>query len=86
MPDTEILSPTAWDRLSAGDCIALTTASGKKLSFRIIGARNTEGRDADSSQNIDLAVSACAPGGDSVLKAVIEPKDEGKQSAVQRNL
>lgn len=86
MPDTEILSPTAWDRLSAGDCISLTTASGKELSFRIVGARNAKARDAAASQNIDLAVSACAPSSDAVLKAVIEPKDEGKQNAVQRNL
>jgi hypothetical protein len=85
-PDTEILSPTAWDRLSAGDCISLTTASGKKLSFRIVGARNAEDAAASTSQNIDLAVSACAPGSDAVLKAIIEPKDEGKQNAVQRSL
>jgi hypothetical protein len=84
--DTEILSPTALDRLSAGDCISLTTASGKKLSFRIVGARNAETSDAAASQNIDLAVSACAPSSDAVLKAVIESKDEGKQNAVQRNL
>lgn len=86
IPDTEILSPAAWNRLSAGDCIALTTESGKKLSFRIVGARNAEADNATASQNIDLAVSACAPGSDAVLKAVIESKDESKQNAVQRNL
>ena len=84
--DTELLSSTAWDRLSAGDCISLTTASGKKLSFRIVGARNAEAADPAASQNIDLAVSACAPSSDAVLKAVIESKDEGKQKAVQRTL
>jgi hypothetical protein len=86
LPDTEVLSPAAWDRLSAGNCISLTTASGQKLSFRIMGARNVEAHAQAAPGNIDLAVTACAPGGDAVLKAIIEPKDEGKENAVQRSL
>lgn len=81
------IAPAAWDRLSAGDCISLTTASGQKLSFRILGAQKSEtARNRPSSSNIDLSVTACQPGSDPILKAVIETKAEDKESAVQRNL
>lgn len=82
------LSPLAWDRLSAGDCIALTTESGQKLSFRIVGTRAAEpARNAPgAAANIDLAITACAPSSDAILKAVIEAKPDGKQSALQRSL
>jgi len=88
MADRNELSPLAWNRLSAGDCISLTTTSGQKLSFRIVGTQTAEpSRNAfGAASNIDLAVTACAPSSDAILKAVIESKPEGKQSAVQRNL
>ncbi len=88
MADRSPLSPLAWDRLSAGDCISLTTASGQALSFRIVGTRTAEGARNPSAgaQNIDLAITACAPSSDAILKAVIEAKPDGKQSAVQRTL
>ena len=81
------LTPVALDRLSAGDCIALTTASGQKLSFRIVGTNgNAAPRDGTGTATIDLDITACAPGSEAILKAVIESKADGKQSAVQRNL
>jgi hypothetical protein len=81
------IAPAAWDRLSAGDCISLTTASGQKLSFRILGAQKGEpARNRPGSSNIDLSVTACAPGSEVILKAVIETRAEGKESAVQRSL
>jgi hypothetical protein len=88
MKDSNDLSPLAWDRLSAGDCISLTTASGQKLSFRIVGTRTAEAsRNASgATPNIDLAITACAPSSDAILKAVIESKPDAKQSAVQRTL
>jgi hypothetical protein len=89
MNDRNALSPIALDRLSAGDCISLTTSAGQKLSFRIVGTRNAEpSRDASgATPNIDLAITACAPSSDAILKAVIESKTDGnKQSAVQRSL
>jgi hypothetical protein len=88
MKEGNDLSPLAWDRLTAGDCISLTTVSGQKLSFRIVGTQAAEAsRDAvGAAPNIDLAVTACAPSSDAILKAVIEAKPESKQSAVQRSL
>jgi hypothetical protein len=88
MADRSPLSPLAWDRLSAGDCISLTTASGQTLSFRIVGTRTAEGARNPSAgaPNIDLAITACAPSSDAILKAVIEARPDGKQSAVQRTL
>ena len=88
MKDGHDLTPLALDRLSAGDCISLTTASGQKLSFRIIGTRAAEpARNTPAATaNIDLAVTACAPSSDAILKAVIESKPDAKQSAVQRSL
>jgi hypothetical protein len=81
------LSPVTWDRLSAGDCISLTTASGQKLSFRIIGSHASEPPRASSAPaSMELAVTACSPGSEAILKAVIETKTEPKPSAVQRNL
>jgi hypothetical protein len=76
------LSPVAWDRLSAGDCISLTIASGQKLSFRIVGAHRGEpSRKTAETGKLDLAVTACAPGGESIVKAVIEAKTDGKESS-----
>ena len=81
------LTPAALDRLSAGDCISLTTASGQKLSFRILGTHDGAAqRNRSATATIDLDVSACAPGSEAILKAVIETKADGKQSAIQRNL
>ncbi len=81
------VSPVALDRLSAGDCIALTTASGQKLSFRIVGTHaKATSRDRTATATIDLDITACAPGSEAILKAVIESKADGRQSAVQRNL
>jgi hypothetical protein len=80
------LTPTALDRLSSGDCISLTIASGQKLSFRIVGAQTSEAqRNLAGSSNIDLAVTPCSPSSEIILKAVIE-KALPKESAVQRSL
>ncbi len=80
------LTPVALDRLSSGDCISLTTASGQKLSFRIVGAQKSEvQRGRSGSSKIDLAVTPCSTSSDVILKAVIE-KAQTKESAVQRNL
>ena len=69
------LSPVTRDRLSAGDCISLTTASGQKLSFRIIGSHGAEPSRTDAAPaSIELAVTACSPGSEAILKAVIESK------------
>jgi hypothetical protein len=80
----------AWQQAVSNQAVAAfgfhAGASGQKLSFRIMGARNVEAPAQAAPGNIDLAVTACAPGGDAVLKAVIEPKDEGKENAVQRSL
>ncbi len=81
------IAPVAWDRLSAGDCISLTIKSGQKLSFRIVGAHSGDTAHNDAKPaNIELAVTACSPGSEAILKAVIESKAGAKQSAVQRNL
>lgn len=80
------VTPAALDRLSAGDCVSLTTASGQKLSFRILGTHGAAQHNRPATATIDLDVTACAPGSEVILKAVIESKADGKQSAVQRNL
>jgi hypothetical protein len=81
------VTPAALDRLSAGDCVSLTTVSGQKLSFRILGTHGAVAqRNRPATATIDLDVTACAPGSEVILKAVIESKADGKQSAVQRNL
>jgi hypothetical protein len=81
------LSLLALDRVSAGDCISLTTASGHKLSFRILGAHSAEeASKAAASSSIDLAVAPCAANGEAIRKAVIESKAGAKENAVQRNL
>lgn len=87
MLDKTAITPAALDRLSAGDCISLTTASGQKLSFRIVGAHKGEpSRNRGAASNIDLAVTACSATSEVILKAVIESKADARQSAVQRNL
>lgn len=68
------VSPAALDRLSAGDCITVTTKAGQSLSFRITGARPAAGAKAGALPNIDLAVTACTDAGEPVAKAVIEPQ------------
>jgi hypothetical protein len=81
------LALVALDRLSADDCISLTTASGQTLSFRILGAHPSEGpRQTAASSRIDLAVNACSANSEPIRKAVIESKAGAKESAVQRNL
>ena len=81
------VTPAALDRLSAGDCVSLTTVSGQKLSFRILDTHGAVAqRNRPATATIDLDVTACAPGSEVILKAVIESKADGKQSAVQRNL
>lgn len=84
-----MITPAALDRLSAGDCMTLTTTSGQKLSFRIVGARQGDAASKRAEgASLELAVTACAPGGEDIAKAVIESQTDapGKQPAVQRNL
>lgn len=84
------ISPAAWDRLSAGNCITLTTKSGQTLSFSIVGARPAgEQHDANTQPEIDLAITTCSgPGaGEPVAKAVIEPaQPPAKGTDAQRAL
>ncbi len=68
------ISPVAWDRLPAGDCITVTAKSGQTFSFRILGARPVgKPEQGDSLPKIELAVSGCADMGEPVAKAVIQP-------------
>lgn len=83
------ISPAAWDRLSAGGCITLTTKSGQMLSFRIVGSHLAgEPQHADALPKIDLAVTACTGTGEPIAKAVIEPERQqpGKTAVGQRAL
>lgn len=77
------VSPAAWNRLSAGDCITVTTKGGQTLSFRIIGAHPASGPKAETLPKIDLAVTACSGTSEPIAKAVIEP---ARVPAVQHNL
>ncbi len=77
------VSPAAWNRLSAGDCITVTTKGGQTLSFSIIGAHPASGPKAETLPKIDLAVTACSGTGEPIAKAVIEP---ARVPAVQHNL
>jgi hypothetical protein len=84
--DNGNLTPVALDRLSSGDCISLTIASGQKLSFHIVGAEKSDlQHNRSGSSNIELSVTPCSPNSEIILKAVIE-KAQPKESAVQRNL
>ena len=85
IPERDV-APAALDRLNAGDCIALTTTSGQKLSFRIVGAQPAEIGRKPGAANIELAVTPCAPGNEIVLKAIIESKAGSKESVIQRAL
>lgn len=68
------VAPAAWDRLSAGGCMTLTTKAGQTFSFRIMGARPAvTGKPAEDMPTIDLAITACPTTGEPIAKAVIEP-------------
>ena len=68
------ITPVAWDRLSAGDCITVTIKSGQTFSFRILGARSVgKPEQADNLPKTELSVSGCADMGEPVVKAVIQP-------------
>jgi hypothetical protein len=76
------ISPVAWDRLSAGDCITVTAKSGQTFSFRILGARPTGAPEQpDNLPKIELAVSGCADMSESVVKAVIQPTNPAPKAA-----
>lgn len=77
------VSPAAWNRLSAGDCITVTTKGGQTLSFRIVGARPASEPKAETLPKIDLAVTACSGTGEPIAKAVIEP---ARQPLAQHSL
>lgn len=75
------ISSLALDRISAGDCITVTTASGQKLSFQIMGARVRDDKaNVDASSKIDLSVTACAHNSEAIAKAVIESKTDAPVS------
>lgn len=83
------VSPAAWDRLSAGGCMTLTTKSGQTLSFRIVGSRPVgDAQLVDALPRIDLAVTTCTATGEPVAKAVIEPERQqpAKSAVGQRAL
>jgi hypothetical protein len=71
--NTMDVAPVAWDRLSAGDCITVTSKSGQAFSFRIDGARPTAQPNAADAPKIELIVTACGTIGEPVAKAVIQP-------------
>lgn len=83
------VAPVAWDRLSAGGCMTVTTKTGQTFSFRILGARPAgTGSAAEDLPKLDLAVTACSESSDPVAKAVIEPTHApvGKLFGVGRSL
>jgi len=83
------VSPAAWDRLSAGGCITLTTKSGQTLSFRITGGQPAgEQQLSDTLPRIDLAVTTCTGTAEPIAKAIIEPVPHSpvKSAAGQRAL
>jgi hypothetical protein len=68
------VAPAAWDRLSGGSCMTVTTKSGETLSFRILGVRaGGAAKTAHEAPKLDLAITPCPAAADSVVKAVIEP-------------
>jgi hypothetical protein len=69
------VAPVAWDRLSAGGCMTVTTKEGQTFSFRILGARPgaMAAKPAEALPKIDLAITACSATGAPIAKAVIEP-------------
>lgn len=71
---TPNIAPAAWDRLSNGGCMTVTTKSGASFSFRILGVRpGTTPKTDHDVPKLDLAISACPEAGESIVKAVIEP-------------
>jgi hypothetical protein len=68
------IAPAAWDRLSNGGCMTVTTKSGASFSFRILGVRpGTPAKTDHETPKVDLAITACPEAGESIVKAVIEP-------------
>ncbi|MEJ2228516.1 MAG: hypothetical protein P8Y67_09825 [Alphaproteobacteria bacterium] len=80
------ISLAAWDRLSSGNCIKLTTKSGQTLSFRIVGARPVDGaNDNRMLPEIDLAITSCEGAGEPISKAVIESSEQPAKDAVAQH-
>jgi hypothetical protein len=68
------IAPAAWDRLSSGGCMTVTTKTGASFSFRILGVRPATAAKSDhDAPKVDLAITACPEAGESIVKAVIEP-------------
>jgi hypothetical protein len=78
------ISLAAWDRLSSGNCIRLTTKTGQTLAFRIVGARPADGANGNqASPEIDLAVTTCEGAGEPLItKAIIESAEQPVKDAV----
>lgn len=92
--DTPALAPSqgeislaAWDRLSSGNCIRLTTKTGQTLAFRIVGARPADGANGNNAlPEIDLAVTTCEGGNEPLItKAIIESSEQPVKDAVAQH-
>jgi hypothetical protein len=71
---TPNIAPAAWDSLSNGGCMTVTTKSGASFSFRILGVHPaTSSKTGQEPPKVDLAITACPEAGESIVKAVIEP-------------
>jgi hypothetical protein len=79
------VSPVAWNRLSSGDCITLTTKNGQTLSFRIMGSQPYP-QQSNIPPKIDLRVTTCPAKGDAVIKAIIEPANQQVTQEEPRDL
>jgi hypothetical protein len=71
---TPNIAPAAWDSLSNGGCMTVTTKSGASFSFRILGVHpSTSPKTGHEPPKVDLAITTCPEAGESIVKAVIEP-------------
>jgi hypothetical protein len=83
------VKPVAWERLSGGGCMTVTTKSGQSYSFRVQGARPAAAKDANIGRTaVELAIAPCAENAETVVKAVIVPAPEAphKPASAERSL
>ncbi len=84
------IKPAAWDRLSGGACMAVTTKSGQTFTFRVLGTRPAPAaKDGNAAHaSVELAIAPCPDRGESIVKAVIMPSPDtsGKPVVAERSL
>lgn len=86
---TANIKPVAWDRLSGGGCMNVTTKAGQTFSFRVLGTRPASAKDASAARaTVELAIAPCSERAETIVKAVIVPAPEAprKATAAERNL